>query len=126
MKKRSLTNVIYLWGVGGFGFAVIRFLGEARTFAFLDALPPSCPFKILTGLPCAFCGMTHAFLHAAFFQWREADRCNALSLPLLGGGIALLMALSLGFKLRPTPRARRIWTGLGAGILVAYAVIRSL
>ncbi len=70
--------------------------------------------------------MTHAFLHAVFFQWSEAYRSNALSIPLMFGLTGFLIALSAGVEIRLSPGARRIGAGLAVGILVAYAVIRSL
>ncbi len=108
------------------GFAVLRSVGENWAFGFLDGLPPSCPFRILTGFPCAFCGMTHAFLHAVFFDWQGAYQANALSIPLIGGGLVLSVLLSLGVPLRVSPRfrAKLVWVLLW--VLVVYAILRTV
>ena len=39
----------------------------------LLALPYACPFRALTGIPCATCGMTHAFVHLAHGEARAAQ-----------------------------------------------------
>jgi hypothetical protein len=54
----------------------------ARFLPLLD-LHLLCPFKGLTGLPCATCGMTHAFVHLA-----HGDLLAALAASPLGAAIA--------------------------------------
>jgi hypothetical protein len=116
---------LVLWIVAT-GFAAIRLIGEKRAFGFLDDLPPSCPLKIFTGFPCAFCGMTHAFLHAVFFDWQKAFQANALSLPMMAGLLVLVLLLSLGVPLRVSPRFRAKLPWAAFGILMGYALMRSI
>jgi hypothetical protein len=123
--RAKIAARLFLLSVGA-GFAVLRSVGENWAFGFLDGLPPSCPFRILTGFPCAFCGMTHAFLHAVFFDWQGAYQANALSIPLIGGGLVLSVLLSLGVPLRVSPRfrAKLVWVLLW--VLVVYAILRTV
>ncbi len=37
-----------------------------------------CLFRVFTGLPCAFCGMTTAFAHMAHGEVRAAFHCHVL------------------------------------------------
>ena len=55
----------------------------ARFAPVLD-LSYRCPFRLLTGLPCASCGMTHAFVHLA-----QGDLGAALAANPLGAILAL-------------------------------------
>lgn len=57
-------------------FILLSFL--AARFLPLLALPYPCPWKALTGIPCATCGMTHAFVRLAHGQVAEAFRWNPL------------------------------------------------
>lgn len=71
-------------------------LGHAEIFAVLFALSflaarflpvaelgMPCPFKVLTGFPCATCGMTHAFVRLA-----RGDLLGALTASPLGTLVA--------------------------------------
>jgi len=96
----------------------------AARFLPLLALPSACPFKGLTGLPCATCGMTHAFVHLA-----HGEPLAALAASPLG---ALLAALAWAFAAldllrllaglrwpRPSPRAARGLAVMALGALLA-------
>ncbi|MDR2611234.1 MAG: DUF2752 domain-containing protein [Clostridiales Family XIII bacterium] len=49
-------------------------VGAATAFAFLFG----CPFRLITGIPCPGCGMTHAFLAAFRFDFADAFRWHPL------------------------------------------------
>jgi|GEM_PF-6953792 len=83
----------------------------------LDSLPPVCPVRIFLGLKCAFCGMTHAFIHLLYLDVREAFAANALSIPLAMG----LLLWPLIWKFRS--RQAALW---GLLVLSGYAVLRNL
>lgn len=95
----------------------------ARFLPLLD-LPFACPFKGLTGLPCATCGMTHAFVHLAHGRLLAALAASPLG--------ALLAALAWAFAAadlmlllarrpwpRPGPRAARGLAAMALGALLA-------
>ncbi len=63
--------------IGAASFLAARFLPV------LD-LPFICPFRALTGLPCASCGMTHAFVQLA-----RGEVASAVSASPLGAALAL-------------------------------------
>ena len=72
--------------------AVVAVLGIrvlALVAPWLPALPP-CPFKSLTGLPCATCGLTRCILALGQGQWGEAFHWHPAAvvtlecLPILG------------------------------------------
>jgi hypothetical protein len=83
-----------------------------------------CPFRAVTGLPCASCGMTHAFV--ALAGGRVAD---ALSASPAG---ALLAALAWGYAALDLARAvlglpwpalpERAWRAMAVAGLGAVAV----
>jgi hypothetical protein len=81
-----------------------RAFGQAEVFALIAALsflvarfvpvlafPSTCPARGLLGIPCATCGMTHAFVALA-----HGDVAAALQASPLG---ALLAAVAWGFVL---------------------------
>ena len=82
-------------------FLLLSFL--AARFLPLLALPYPCPWKALTGLPCATCGMTHAFVHLAHGELRAAVAASPLGalLALVGWSLAALdlVRLAFGFPL---------------------------
>jgi hypothetical protein len=95
----------------------------------LPLLPISytCPLKGITGLPCATCGMTRAFVRLA-----HGDPAGAVAASPLGALLALgawtyavadAVRVALGAPLPvPSPRALRAATALGiAALLVNWA-----
>ena len=90
----------------------------------LLAVPYVCPFRALTGLPCATCGMTHAFVHLAHGEVSAALAASPLGAMLaacawlLAAGDAVRLALAM-----PAPRlganASRVLVGAGLAALLA-------
>jgi hypothetical protein len=102
--------------IAALSFLVARFLPVL-------ALPFTCPARGLLGLPCATCGMTHAFVALAHGDLAGALHASPLGLLLAAGawGFALLdlARLALG---RPFPEipagALRLATAAGAVALL--------
>ncbi len=111
-------------GIFALSFLVARFLP-------LLELGTLCPFRAATGVPCATCGMTRAFVRLA-----HGDAAGALAASPLGAlAAALAWAFALLALLRPAvgrpwprvgPRAARAAGLLGGAALLAnwaYLVI---
>jgi hypothetical protein len=80
--------------IGVFSFLVAR-------FAPVLSLGYACPLKAFAGIPCATCGMTHAFVALA-----RGDVAAALAASPLG---ALLAALAWGYAALDLARAAAGW-----------------
>ncbi len=95
----------------------------ARTLPLLE-LPYACPFKALTGLPCATCGMTHAFVHLAHGQLAAAvaaSPAGALAAACawaFAAAAAVRLALGWRWPVIGPNGARRLAAG---GLLVVVA-----
>jgi Protein of unknown function (DUF2752) len=108
--------------------------GAATGFLYLDNphthqvfLP--CPFRLITGWYCPFCGglrMVHDLAHG---QLLAALHDDALALPLLLIAVAAWLNLVVGrWRGRPVVRVRRpgwLWPAVAA-VLIAWTVLRNL
>jgi hypothetical protein len=112
--------------IGALSFLVARFLPVL-------ALPYTCPARGLLGIPCATCGMTHAFVALSHGDLAGALQASPLGAALAAGawGFALLdlARLALG---RPfpslSPGALRLATAAGTVALLlnwAWLLARS-
>ncbi len=79
------------WKVERLFFIALVVMGTFIAY-FLPVLPyqlPLCLFKLMTGYPCAGCGMTRAFEAAAHGRFKEAFEWHPI-------GLALFVAMWLG------------------------------
>jgi len=106
---RTFGHAEVFAGIFALSFLAARFLP-------LLGLGYTCPFKAATGIPCATCGMTRAFVHLA-----HGDAARALSASPLG---TLAAALAWAFALVALLRmaAGRPWPRLGPGAARAAAL----
>ncbi|MBV9796226.1 MAG: DUF2752 domain-containing protein [Actinobacteria bacterium] len=88
-----------------------------------------CPFRLLTGCYCPFCGglrMVHDLAHG---QLVAALHDDALALPLLLIAVAAWLNVAVGrWRGRPVVRVRRpgwLWPAMVV-VLVAWTVLRNL
>jgi len=111
--------------------------GHAEVFAAIAALsflvarfvpvlgiPYTCPLKGLAGIPCATCGMTHAFVHLANGEVAQAFAASPLGALLAGGAwlyaVADAARVAFGAPLPvPPARALRAVTALGVAAVIA-------
>ena len=102
--------------------ALLSFL--VARFAPVLALPYRCPFRALTGLPCATCGMTHAFVHLAHGHLLLALRYSPLGALLAAGAwayaVADLFRAAAGWPLPRVP-GRLVRPALFLGVLALLA-----
>jgi len=88
-----------------------------------------CPFRLVTGLYCPFCGglrMVHDLAHGQVVQALHDD---ALALPLLLFAVAAWLNVAVGcWRGRPLVEVRRpawLWPAVAVA-LVAWTVLRNL
>jgi hypothetical protein len=98
-------------------FLVARFLPVL-------ALPFTCPLRGLAGIPCATCGMTHAFVHLAHGDVARALSASPLGALLAAGAwlyaVADLVRVAIGAPLPdPSPRALRAVAAVGVAAVLA-------
>ena len=104
-------------GIAALSFLAARFLPALQ-------LGWTCPLKAWAGLPCATCGMTHAFVALAHGQVGAAFAASPLG-ALLAGGAWLYAALDLR---RAAPGApwpdpgERGWRWLAGGAVASVAL----
>jgi Protein of unknown function (DUF2752) len=103
--------------IAALSFVVARFVPVL-------AIPFTCPLKGLAGIPCATCGMTHAFVHLAYGEFARAFGASPLGAVLAGGAwlyaIADAVRLALGARLPvSSPRAVRAVAALGVVAVLA-------
>ena len=104
------------------GIAALSFL--AARFLPVLAVPWTCPLKSVAGLPCATCGMTHAFAALARGEVAAAFAASPLG-ALLAGGAWLYAALDLVRAALGAPwpdPGERAWRWM-AGAAVASLVL---
>ena len=88
------------------------------------AFHSECPFRALTGLPCASCGMTHAFVALARGDAAGAWSASPLGALLAGGAwlYAVLDLLRVAAGL-PWPRlSEKAWRAMAVGVVGAAAI----
>ncbi len=103
--------------VAALSFLVARFLPVLSFHS-------ECPFRALTGLPCASCGMTHAFVALARGEAGAAWSASPLGALLAGGAwlYAVLDLLRVAAGL-PWPRlSERAWRAMAVGAVGAAAL----
>jgi hypothetical protein len=103
--------------IGVLSFLVARFVPVL-------AIPYRCPLKALAGIPCATCGMTHAFVFLAHGEVARAVAASPLGALLAGSawllGAADLARAALGLPL-PVPSPALARAGIGAGLVLLLA-----
>ncbi len=116
-RTARLGHVEVFAAIAALSFLVARFVP-------LLAIPYTCPLKGLAGIPCATCGMTHAFVHLA--HGRVALAVAASPLGALLAAAAWLFALgdaarvALGAPL-PAPSVPALRAATVAGIVALLA-----
>lgn len=101
--------------LGALSFLAARFLP-------LLAVPYTCPVKGWLGLPCATCGMTHAFVHLAHGQAGAALAASPFG-ALLAAGAWAYAVLDLARAAAGLPFPAVEPRHVRAGLLVALAAL---
>ncbi|HEX9243949.1 MAG TPA: DUF2752 domain-containing protein [Anaeromyxobacter sp.] len=106
-------------------FAAIALLSfVVARFAPVLSLPLVCPLRGLAGIPCATCGMTHAFVHLAHGEVARALDASPLGALVAAAAWAYaaldLARAALGAPL-PAPSARAARTAAAVGLVALVA-----
>jgi hypothetical protein len=81
--------------------SALHYAGAVSLGALQAALPPLCPFRFLTGIPCPGCGMTGAIFAIIRGDIRAAATYNPFAALLL---VLLVLSLAPDNTLRRLPR----------------------
>jgi hypothetical protein len=113
--------------VARFGFPEVLALISALSFfaaRFLPLLasPYRCPFRLLFGIPCMTCGMTHAFVHLAHGQVRDALAANPFG-ALLAAAVWLFAVADLSRAAVGAPFPELSGRGLRAVVATGFLAL---
>jgi hypothetical protein len=117
------------WGHAEVFAALAALSFAAARFLPLLELGYGCPFKAMTGLPCATCGMTHAFVHLAHGELLESLRASPAGalLAAVAWSFAVAAVLRLALALRwpslSRDAARAVAIAGGVALLANWAFL---
>jgi hypothetical protein len=104
----------------------IRLYSLDQVLSKLNQLPEVCPLRRIVHLKCAFCGMTHAWIHLFFGDWKGAIRENLFSIPLFLVFIGMLGVWIWGKSDLIPEEKRKTLGGMSLLLLCAYTLVRNL
>jgi hypothetical protein len=116
-RTRRFGHAEVFAAIGALSFLVARFVPVL-------GLPFICPLRGLAGIPCATCGMTHAFVHLAHGEVARAVQASPLGALLAAGAWAfavLDLARWLAGARLPVPGGRAARAAATAGIVLVLA-----
>jgi Protein of unknown function (DUF2752) len=117
------NNRVVHWSGGRKKPLVICGLGFGLVFlsGFLQSPPlpfDTCLFKIVTGLPCPSCGMTHSFISLGHGHVREAFFYNLMG-PFVYFSLLVILSISIYELFSGKYVLSILWKRYQGGILVA-------
>ncbi len=116
-RTERFGHVEVFAAIAALSFVVARFVPVL-------GLPFMCPLKGIAGIPCATCGMTHAFVHLAHGDVALAFGASPLGALLAAGAWLFAVAdaarLALGAPL-PVPSVPALRAATAAGVLALLA-----
>jgi hypothetical protein len=120
LKLRPFSRALLMLMLG-FGHWVNQFTQE-KIENTLQWIPYRCPLKWITGLKCAFCGMTHSWIAIFRGDFRQSFAENVLGLPLFVVLITVLTLWSLGKEIKIQ---KFVWITVVV-LMLFYAVLRNV
>lgn len=121
MKRTHSIFVLWIFFAAGL---ITFWIDQASFIHAIESGPNVCPLNRYTGLKCAFCGMTHAWIYFWHGHFAGAFRENRLSLLLFLGTPILLLSLALSNFWTAKKLKSFVWISLA--VLFAYAIFRNL
>lgn len=103
-------------------------LGGYYIFTRLTGLYIPCVFRLVTGLKCPGCGVSHMAVHAAHFEFAEAFTSNPLlfiMIPFLLG-LFVVRVVFLPDRLKANSRTLNVICFVCIGLLIVFGVVRNI
>jgi hypothetical protein len=96
-RRPSLAQILSAaWAAAIVLTLAIGAFGPAHWGAVIVQEGPGCPFRALTGINCAFCGMTRATVAMSHGDWGTALAMHPLAPLVLAFVLVLLVITALG------------------------------
>ncbi len=103
-----------------------HFAASVQIEGVFEKTPIVCPLRFITGLKCAFCGMTHAWIAIARGDFLLAMRENLLSIPVFIMGVLTLGMFSFNYRFEQNSGEKRRITLFISSVLIVYAILRNI
>ena len=116
-RTERFGHVEVFAAIAALSFLVARFVPVL-------GIPYTCPLKGIAGIPCATCGMTHAFVHLAHGDVALAFAASPLGAVLAGTAWLFAAADAARVALRaplPVPSAPAVRAAAATGIVALLA-----
>jgi len=117
LAPRELDHELLWLAVAGAGLTCLAL----TTAHVVDVRLPTCPFKMLTGLPCPTCGVTRAVMAMTRFDLGAAFAFNPLAVVGAALGLAYLAYASIVLAWR-LPRFRPVLAPRDAALVRVGAI----